>query len=1562
MKLNKVGKCLAAWTLSLSMVLGSGAFIVPAADLPGDEAAASAEAALFSSGDTAFVSDAEPTTEPSVTPGQTAEPTPDASPTVSPQAESSPSPSGGATPTETPTETPTVTPTVEPTLTPTPAPEIKVGVVDYYGVQGYDNNAKEKDIPIGEKGEDFLIFEGSTITVSLGGDTKDYEIGWKVENLDKDGKPVVGDGEDAYISVEEVLDNKLAIEITGKGISGENIAKVTVKAVKAGTEEELASAEKVIRIHVQKPDYPDSKNLEQFMTQFDKSHTALKVKDEVNIGDTVRFGFRDANNPMGVPVAAKIKEVKSSNPDVIKVPESVNGWYKIEAVAYGDSTITISFSVDDPYKTSSLPGTISIPFTVVTDTYNLQIKYPNSSTNELHPGETMVLTTVMQHWWNRVDEQDSDYEEISNYKLEITDSTAVQSNWPVVVTTEGTKINVVAKDVSEDKAVTIHVKAVALDNEDGPTGEECEAQFDIQVKVDGFYVISITDQEVNAVESMNPGDTVTISPSLILRGDEDKPVSNYYFKLYWDTNVLEIKDADGGKILSNTIVSQGTYTIKKLINAGCQLTIAAFTGADPDEPTEPLADLTLTTNQQDYGTDFDLTGERWDGRTTTIYSNEENRTLTLKTDNLEGLNYTVDWTVGKAKAPETGFEIEKPPFDKEKGYYSTNKNSIVLHGDVLSKISKADSFLGVQAKIKVNGIDVGVSPWVWVQMKDPVYDYAWPSTTPNGHNVLLNGTFYIDKMLDVFVVDASHPKGEKTQTTILGVDIVNEWEYKDGEEVASSGVVTVSSDSTRWAIQSTGKNGKVQLDFELASVKPGEEKTKFSKEHPIPESDGGGLEYFDLYVGNETWVLEPIYADGNLLLREHKLTVNTKLTHSWLDKDGNNQSEIVNNYTLGKIEETHNNLTITTEGTSVTFSLNKVESSKDEYPSDEIIKNVTALDADGKFVASTEIKIEVGNYAIKPDKLLTQEKRVYNSEVENDVDLSKLGLSIVKPGSGEEISGELRYTCTFNPPNSWNQKSKTEPVIIHRLTSEASTVHVSAEQYNATTGKWESIAKISYEFKEVCPKSQGHKWTMRNEDPTCVKPGAIIKRCTACGVEVRRDLDALGHDWVTYDSTPSTCEQGGTAYQRCSRCGATQTVPIAPGQHSPATRYNPAPTCTTPGVLETYCTVCLKTLNSATVPATGHTPYVEVTVPATCGTSGTSVTKCSVCGATLSTNTIPATGNHTWGAWKTVTPATDTTGEVQERECSVCHQTERRTVNAPSVTPSPTPTPDPGQPLPETELVGVKEVAPGTMELTWTPVSGAEGYRVYRKLVNGSTWERIGTVEAGTETFTDNTAAPGQYYVYTVRAYRGNELGGYDKGGVSNIVIPEVVDMKDATATTSGNIRLSWTTTEGADGYIVYRKAAGTGWTRLTKTTGSEVTFTDNTAELGVKYRYTIRGYRMEGTTEVLSSSREKGITAKVPFDPVVGVSIAPSGSNRNTISWKAVTGATGYQISCKEGEAGKFARVAGVRRSFSYEHKGLQSGTTYYYRIRPFRKVTLGGKTKYVYGAWTEIQGVTAK
>ena len=169
------------------------------------------------------------------------------------------------------------------------------------------------------------------------------------------------------------------------------------------------------------------------------------------------------------------------------------------------------------------------------------------------------------------------------------------------------------------------------------------------------------------------------------------------------------------------------------------------------------------------------------------------------------------------------------------------------------------------------------------------------------------------------------------------------------------------------------------------------------------------------------------------------------------------------------------------------------------------------------------------------------------------------------------------------------------------------------------------------------------------------------------------------------------------------------------------------------------------------------------------------------------------------------------------------------------------------------ELTSISNATNG-ITINWTAVTGATGYRVYRRGAGQSTWTYLGTTTNRYYTDTAVKNASGNYYRYTVRAVSYNVFSGFDANGlyIRRLANPT---LKSATSAKAG-ITVKWNGVTGAQGYYVYRKTGNSGWTYLGYVTGTS--YLDKSASKGVTYTYTVKA-RSGNTT----SAYNTGISCK---------------------------------------------------------------------------------------------------
>ena len=169
-------------------------------------------------------------------------------------------------------------------------------------------------------------------------------------------------------------------------------------------------------------------------------------------------------------------------------------------------------------------------------------------------------------------------------------------------------------------------------------------------------------------------------------------------------------------------------------------------------------------------------------------------------------------------------------------------------------------------------------------------------------------------------------------------------------------------------------------------------------------------------------------------------------------------------------------------------------------------------------------------------------------------------------------------------------------------------------------------------------------------------------------------------------------------------------------------------------------------------------------------------------------------------------------------------------------------------------------------------------------------------------------------------------------------------------------IQLKWNKVEGASGYEIYRATSKNGTYQKIKTinNGNTVTFKNKKLKFNKKYYYKVRAFKKAGADTEYSDFSNTLKTKTKLAKPVLKLKRKPSTSLN--ISWKKVTGASGYQIrySLKKKSGYKSIQIRKAK-SGTYKKSGLKSKKRYYVQIRAYRMV----KGKKVYGSWSATKSI---
>ena len=159
-----------------------------------------------------------------------------------------------------------------------------------------------------------------------------------------------------------------------------------------------------------------------------------------------------------------------------------------------------------------------------------------------------------------------------------------------------------------------------------------------------------------------------------------------------------------------------------------------------------------------------------------------------------------------------------------------------------------------------------------------------------------------------------------------------------------------------------------------------------------------------------------------------------------------------------------------------------------------------------------------------------------------------------------------------------------------------------------------------------------------------------------------------------------------------------------------------------------------------------------------------------------------------------------------------------------------------------------------SLKISWSKVSDASGYQVYRATSKNGKYTLVKTT-TGTS-YTDTKRTTGTTYYYKIRAYK-TVNGKKVYGSFSSVVYakPALSKPGSITAKNAGSkkVKISWSKVSGASGYQVYYSTSKSGTYKLLKTTTS-LYYTKSGLTKGKTYYFKVRAYRTVSGKKVYSS------------------------------------------------------------------------------------------------------------
>ncbi|WP_290913104.1 GH25 family lysozyme [Eubacterium sp.] len=271
----------------------------------------------------------------------------------------------------------------------------------------------------------------------------------------------------------------------------------------------------------------------------------------------------------------------------------------------------------------------------------------------------------------------------------------------------------------------------------------------------------------------------------------------------------------------------------------------------------------------------------------------------------------------------------------------------------------------------------------------------------------------------------------------------------------------------------------------------------------------------------------------------------------------------------------------------------------------------------------------------------------------------------------------------------------------------------------------------------------------------------------------------------------------------------------------------------------------------------------------------------------------------------------------------------------------------------------ISKAGTNTVDLSWSPVSGADGYTV--QILKNGKWVSVGNF-VGTSAQISGLLPGSVNYVH-IAAYASSNGKTYIGNYNTSVKIETAVGAINPRVSAYANnfVTLTWDKQTAANGYEVFKYDASSKKYVLYKNITNPNTNTCKVTGLASnkKYDFKVRAYQIDDSEKTYA-----------PFGAVVSqytsiakpkLNSAKSTSKKKIkASWSKVGGASGYQVmwSTYKNFSKNYKTKSVKAKSLSKTVTAAQSKKIYYVRVRAYK--TINGKK--VYSQWSNTKKVKTK
>lgn len=255
--------------------------------------------------------------------------------------------------------------------------------------------------------------------------------------------------------------------------------------------------------------------------------------------------------------------------------------------------------------------------------------------------------------------------------------------------------------------------------------------------------------------------------------------------------------------------------------------------------------------------------------------------------------------------------------------------------------------------------------------------------------------------------------------------------------------------------------------------------------------------------------------------------------------------------------------------------------------------------------------------------------------------------------------------------------------------------------------------------------------------------------------------------------------------------------------------------------------------------------------------------------------------------------------------------------------------------------VNAKSVTTNSLKLTWEKLSNISGYQIYIFNYKTGIYNKLTTItDPATTSYVVKKLNPSTKYNFIIVAYKRVEGINYLGKQYSATPALQVTKVAPITATrdetTTNAIRLTWSASPNATGYIIYRYNYSKKKYEKIVTT-RDVTYVFTKLPSATKYNFKVKAYKVDNNKTYYGAASKTIITTTKP-GKATNARATGKTKTRIRIRWNRVRGATGYRVYIYDSKTKKY-KYYGSTKNTTALIKNRKANTTYKIKVQAYKK-----------------------